>query len=198
MVIGQVNGHGVPFPPDKADPEPVVDTDAVLSLSIACEFLQPVPRRNPQVTQTFSRVREEQFPVSCPLKFPGKPFIVRYRPAPRRWLESSVQSPEEKADAGTRSCGEIMPVIAPVHRSFTRRWKQSPVRGNPVRPVASKFQERRRAPGKSSPEASKLETCWSAVAPWSEGGRMCLSAIVTSGRDEGVRSDPTDPRPPAL
>ena len=31
----------------------------------------------------------------------------------------------------------------------------------------------------------------SAIAPWSEGGRMSLPTIVTSGRDEGGRSGPT-------
>ena len=74
MVIGQVNVKRVPIPPDKADPVPGVDTDAVLSLPVTCEFFQPVPGRDLQVVQAFSRVQEEKFPVGSPLKFPGKPF----------------------------------------------------------------------------------------------------------------------------
>ena len=52
----------IPVAPSKADSPPVVDADAVLTVPVATQALQPVARRHAQVREALRRVQEKQLP----------------------------------------------------------------------------------------------------------------------------------------
>lgn len=52
--------------PDEADPILVVDTNAVLSVPIASQALEPVSRGNPQVGQCAGAVKHQQLSQGSP------------------------------------------------------------------------------------------------------------------------------------
>ena len=51
MVVDDLNIMGVAVAPAKADPPLVIDSDAVLSFSIAQQALQPIAGRSPEVSK---------------------------------------------------------------------------------------------------------------------------------------------------
>ena len=53
--------------PDETDPPLVVDADAVLSRSIACQSLQPVPRWYAESIEIGRRVQVMEFSVGNPV-----------------------------------------------------------------------------------------------------------------------------------
>jgi hypothetical protein len=54
-------------PPDETETPLVVDPNAVLSIPVASQALQAVPRRAPQVIQGVRRVQEKKLPVRLAL-----------------------------------------------------------------------------------------------------------------------------------
>ena len=67
---------GVAVAPDEADPESVVDADAVLASPVAAQRFQPVSREDRQIPKLVGRVQLAEFPLSdagdC-LKAAGRP-----------------------------------------------------------------------------------------------------------------------------
>ena len=63
VVINDLDLLGFTFAPDKADAVLIVDSDAVLSPSVAFESFQPVSRRAVQVFKVCSGVKHYEFSV---------------------------------------------------------------------------------------------------------------------------------------
>jgi hypothetical protein len=61
MVVDDLHVFGVIAPPDEADPELIVDPDAVLPGSIAAERFQPVTRWGSQVPERVGSIEVDQF-----------------------------------------------------------------------------------------------------------------------------------------
>jgi len=72
VVIDNLDVARVSLGPPEADPPLVVDADAVLSASISTEFLQTVPRRNPQIIEQLGGIQDHEFPHGNPLERPIK------------------------------------------------------------------------------------------------------------------------------
>src|SRR5208282_1991534 len=64
VIVYDLNSVGISLFPLKTYPPLIVDPDAVLALSCACELLQLVPRRYSQILRSVGRV-EQQKPSEC-------------------------------------------------------------------------------------------------------------------------------------
>jgi hypothetical protein len=76
VIVDDLDIMGVAVAPDKADPESVVDPDAVLTPSVAAERFQPVSREDPQIPKLVGRVQLAELPLSDAgdyLKAAGRP-----------------------------------------------------------------------------------------------------------------------------
>ena len=67
MVIGNGNIFGACFRPTKTNPPLVVDTNAVLPGSLATEFLESVPGRDPQIEKVLGGIEDDEFSQCEPL-----------------------------------------------------------------------------------------------------------------------------------
>ena len=70
--MDRFNSVSVSFPPHKAYPLLIVDTDTVLTLAVARERLQPVFRRYPQIVQVPGIVQDHQLGLGTALDIGGK------------------------------------------------------------------------------------------------------------------------------
>jgi hypothetical protein len=64
MVVDDFHVMGVAVAPNETDPEPVVDSDAVLAPSIAAQGFEPVPGKDRQVPEFSRCVELVEFPLS--------------------------------------------------------------------------------------------------------------------------------------
>ena len=76
MVVRDLHIVRGAFPPAKAYPILIVDTDAVLAFSVSLESFQMVARGNTQVAQSDGGIEQEQFPKrhdcdTAPLRDPS-------------------------------------------------------------------------------------------------------------------------------
>jgi len=60
VIVSDLDVISVILPPFEADSVLVVDSDAVLSLPVAMQFLEPVSRRNSQVVERLGRIEHRQ------------------------------------------------------------------------------------------------------------------------------------------
>lgn len=72
MVIHDLHSVSVSFPPHKAYPPLIVDTDAVLTLTVAHKRLKPVFRWHSQIVQVLGIVQDHQLGLGTPLNISGK------------------------------------------------------------------------------------------------------------------------------
>lgn len=63
MIVDDRHVVRVAAAPDETDPEPVVDTDTVLALSIAAQRFEAVPGEGRQVPKLVRRVQLAEFPL---------------------------------------------------------------------------------------------------------------------------------------
>jgi hypothetical protein len=63
VIVDDLNVAGVPLAPDEAETPPIVDPDAVLSLSVAVQRFQTISRRRHQVSQFRRAVQLPEFPT---------------------------------------------------------------------------------------------------------------------------------------
>src|SRR5437763_3241264 len=68
VVVGDLDIEGVGIAPSEADSPFVVDSDAVLSLPIALQLLQSIPRRRSYVLKRHRAMQQQHFPPRHPLK----------------------------------------------------------------------------------------------------------------------------------
>src|ERR1019366_6297462 len=73
MIVGDLDSVRLAVNPAKANSPLVVDADAVLSVAIACKFLQSIPRRHAQIIQRFGRIENRQLTQCGALQFSGEP-----------------------------------------------------------------------------------------------------------------------------
>jgi hypothetical protein len=76
VIVDDLDVMGVTVAPDKAEPESVVDPDAVLTPPVAAQRFQPVSGEDRQVPKLMGRVQLPQFPLSVAgdcLKAAGRP-----------------------------------------------------------------------------------------------------------------------------
>jgi len=66
MVVHDLHFQSVAVTPNKANSIALVDSNAVLSSSIAAQLLQPVSRWYPQVAKTLHSIQEQELPKRCP------------------------------------------------------------------------------------------------------------------------------------
>ena len=66
MVVHNLDFIGITVPPDKADAKSVVDSDAMLSVSISFQGFQTVAGKNREILQLVRRVELFQFPLDNP------------------------------------------------------------------------------------------------------------------------------------
>src|SRR5262245_6072583 len=92
VVVRDFNVEGVSASPYEADPPLIVDPDAVLTLSISPQGLEPVSGRHPEVRERSCPVEEQELSSRRALKG-SKPRDVlilkelRGRPGPKRAVE---------------------------------------------------------------------------------------------------------------
>jgi hypothetical protein len=67
VVVHNFDLVGIRFLPDKANPELVINTDTVLTLTIAFQGMQAVPRQRLQILQALGRIQHQELASSCPL-----------------------------------------------------------------------------------------------------------------------------------
>ncbi len=72
VIVNDFNLVGVSVLPDEAQPIAVVDADAVLSFTVAAQFLQAVARRDAQIFQAGCGVQDEQFAQGRALQLGGQ------------------------------------------------------------------------------------------------------------------------------
>jgi hypothetical protein len=70
VVVGDLNVEGVSITPNKADSPLVVDPDAVLTLAVPFQFLQPIPRRHAQVLERHRSMEQQQLSSRHSLEAP--------------------------------------------------------------------------------------------------------------------------------
>ena len=63
MIIGYFNISRALFSPAEADAVLIVDADAVLSLPVSGQHLQPVARRHPQILKRSRRIKLIELPA---------------------------------------------------------------------------------------------------------------------------------------
>ena len=63
MVVDDLHVVRVAVAPDEADPEPVVDADAMLAAPIAAQGFKPVPWKDRQIPQFVGRVQLAELPL---------------------------------------------------------------------------------------------------------------------------------------
>ena len=73
MIVNDFDLVRVAIAPGEAYTPPVVDPYAVLTRSIAGQFLETVPGREPQVLDNLRGVKEDQFLVGCPVQIGRQP-----------------------------------------------------------------------------------------------------------------------------
>lgn len=73
MVIRNLNLVGVAVLPDEADTPLVIDPDAVLSLTVSREFLQPICRRDSEIFQALGSFDHLELPLHGALDVWWKP-----------------------------------------------------------------------------------------------------------------------------
>jgi hypothetical protein len=73
VVINDLDFHGVTILPNETDSPLIVDSNAVLSSSVALQLLQPVRWRYPKRIQIASRGKNLQFSRSQTLNVPRQP-----------------------------------------------------------------------------------------------------------------------------
>ena len=64
MIIYNFNIVSVSLAPTEADPPPVIDPNAVLSLPVSGWFLKAISWRDEKIIQLLRRIQQEQFPLS--------------------------------------------------------------------------------------------------------------------------------------
>jgi hypothetical protein len=62
MVVRHFDLVGVATIPPEADSPLIVDPDAVLTLSTACQFLQTIPGRARQILESLRGFEDQEFP----------------------------------------------------------------------------------------------------------------------------------------
>jgi len=68
VIVDDLDVEGIPGLPSKADPVPIVDTDAVLTLSISTQRFEMIARRDSQILQRRCSVEDPQLPQGDPLQ----------------------------------------------------------------------------------------------------------------------------------
>ncbi|AOW93857.1 hypothetical protein BFN03_17570 [Rhodococcus sp. WMMA185] len=63
VVVGDFHIAGAARGPDETDPPLIVDSDAVLPLTVSYQLFQPVTWRNAKVVDVVRGVEDQQFPV---------------------------------------------------------------------------------------------------------------------------------------
>jgi hypothetical protein len=61
MVVHYFNVIGIVIMPDEANPELIVNPDAVLSRPVPLEGFQAIPGRASQILQVFRRIQDQEF-----------------------------------------------------------------------------------------------------------------------------------------
>jgi hypothetical protein len=69
MIINNFHIMCFTVTPSKAYSSLVVDADAVLAFSVACQLLKPISSGHAKIIQRRGRVQHEQFPQGGPLQF---------------------------------------------------------------------------------------------------------------------------------
>ena len=72
MVIHDLYLMGISLLPEKADPPPVVDADAMLAFPVSGKRLQTVPWGHPQIVQALGVVQDHQFGLGTALDVNGE------------------------------------------------------------------------------------------------------------------------------
>jgi len=72
VVVDDLDVPGVTPRPAEADPPLVVDSDAVLALSIALERLEPVSRRDLEILERLRSIQDEELPQRASVKLRRK------------------------------------------------------------------------------------------------------------------------------
>ena len=82
MVIGDLHSVRMALAPNEANPELIVDADAVLSLSVSLQSFQPISRQNAQVRQAPSTVYHEKLPQRHSAQIGGR-FLPAFARRPK-------------------------------------------------------------------------------------------------------------------
>jgi len=67
VVVRHFYVEGIASSPSEADSPLLIDPNAVLACPVSLQALQPIARWHPQVIDPFSRIQQEQLPVSAAL-----------------------------------------------------------------------------------------------------------------------------------
>jgi len=80
MIIHDLHGKRVPVPPYKAHAILIVDSNAVLALSVPMKCFQKVPRRHLEVVERDGSIQDGEFLESPPLQIRRQPAALAETP----------------------------------------------------------------------------------------------------------------------
>jgi hypothetical protein len=72
VVVHNLHGIGISSGPLEADAPLIIDSNAVLTPSIALQFLEPIRRRDPQLFKRDRCVQDDQLSEGGPMQIAGK------------------------------------------------------------------------------------------------------------------------------
>jgi hypothetical protein len=76
MIIHDLDIVRITLSPGKADPPLVIDTNTVLSPPITFQCLQPISRRDPQITERCGTVENQKLPSRSPFNATEPQYVL--------------------------------------------------------------------------------------------------------------------------